>query len=214
MKTFLAFAALGLGVAAVALHAPGGVKPLKVGTRPGNVSANARTPLSPKAGDELAEFSGGCFWGTEEAFRKVPGVVSTAVGYTGGHTKNPTYEEVCTHTTGHAETVLVEFDPKRVSYGKLVDYFWAIHDPAQADGQGPNLGDNYRSAIWTFGLAQQKEAAASLAAEEKKENEKFVTTVKSAETFWLAEGYHQQYDEKTGTNSCPPPRLPTNLVKG
>lgn len=213
MKSFLAVAAL--GIAAFALtHAGGSVKTSKVGIKPGGVEMSAKAALKPKPGDELAEFSGGCFWGTEEAFRKVPGVVATAVGYTGGHTKNPTYEEVCTHTTGHAETVLVEFDPKKVSYGKLVDYFWAVHDPAQADGQGPNLGDNYRSAIWTFGPEQQKTAAASLAAQERKEHSRFVTTVKPTETFWLAERYHQQYDEKTGTNSCPPPRLPTNLVKG
>lgn len=212
MKSLLAFAALGLGVAALALHAPGGpVVKSKAGTRPGGVSANAKTPLAPKAGDRLAAFSAGCFWGIEGWYRKIPGVVSTAVGYTGGHTKNPTYEEVCTHTTGHAETVLVEYDPKKVSYGRLLEVFWSIHDPAQADGQGPNIGDSYRSAIWTYGDDEQKAAAASLAAQEKKEKMKFVTTVKPAETFWLAEGYHQQYAEKTGRDECPAPRLPANL---
>ncbi len=213
MKTFLALAAL--GIAAVALHTPSEpVVKSKAGTRPGNITAGAQTPLAPKPGDRLASFSAGCFWGIEEWYRKIPGVVSTAVGYTGGHTKNPTYEEVCTHTTGHAETVLVEYDPKKVSYGRLLEVFWSIHDPAQADGQGPNLGDNYRSAVWTYGDDEQKAAAASLAAQERKEKIKFVTTVKPAETFWLAEGYHQQYAEKTGRDECPAPRFPANLPKG
>ncbi len=215
MKSFLAVAALGLGVAALALHSPSGsVVKSKAGTRPGGVAANAKAPLMPKPGDQLAEFSGGCFWGIEQWYRKVPGVVATAVGYTGGHTKNPTYEEVCTHTTGHAETVLVEFDPKKVSYNRLVELFWEIHDPMQVGGQGPDIGESYRSAIWTFGPEQQKAAQANMAAQEKKEGYRFTTTVKPAETFWLAEGYHQQYAEKTGRDTCHPARLPVNLPKG
>jgi peptide-methionine (S)-S-oxide reductase len=173
----------------------------KVGTDPGMIKE--RGPLHPRAGDKLASFSGGCFWGVEEFFRKVPGVVATAVGFTGGHVPNPTYEQVCTHTTGHVETVLVEFDPKVVSYRALVDDFWHVHDPTTVDRQGPDVGNSYRSAIWTYGPDQMKEALASIAARQSKERSKIVTQVKPAETFYLAEDYHQQYDEKTGTNSCP-----------
>lgn len=212
MKTFLAFVALGVAALALTRHGEPVVKS-KAGTRPGGVAAGAKHPLKPKPGDRLAAFSGGCFWGTESNFRKVPGVVATAVGYTGGHTANPTYESVCTHTTGHAETVLVEYDPKRVSYGKLLEYFWSIHDPMQVGGQGPDMGDSYRSAIWTYGEDEQKEAVASMAAQEKNEHGKFTTSVKPAQTFWLAEDYHQQYAEKVGYDTCPAPRFKVNLGK-
>ena len=213
MKTFLALAAL--GVAALAFVPRGGpVAKSHAGTRPGGVTANAKTMLKPKSGDRLAAFSAGCFWGVEGWFRKQPGVVATAVGYTGGHTANPTYEEVCTHTTGHAETVLVEYDPKKVGYARLLNLFWAIHDPMQVGGQGPDIGDSYRSAVWTYGADEQAAAQKSLRAQEAKEHGRFTTTVRPAPTFWLAEGYHQQYGEKTGHDACPAPRLPTNLPKG
>ena len=211
MKTFLALAMTAL-LAGCAIPQP--IVKSSAGTRPGGVTAGARTPLKPKVGDRLAAFSAGCFWGVEGWFRRQPGVVATAVGYAGGHTASPTYEEVCTHTTGHAETVLVEFDPRKVSYARLLDLLWAIHDPMQVGGQGPDIGDSYRSAVWTYGADEQAAAERSLRAQEAKEHGRFTTTVRPAPTFWLAEEYHQQYGEKTGHDACPAPRLPTNLPKG
>jgi peptide-methionine (S)-S-oxide reductase len=175
-----------------------------VGTDPGGVGAG--TPLAPKAGHELAAFAGGCFWGTEDVFRQVPGVTATAVGYTGGHTKNPTYPEVCTHTTGHAETVLVEFDPAKVSYADLLRVFMMNHDPTTLNRQGPDLGDQYRSEVFTFSDAQAQAARDAIAAAEKRLGEHVVTRVSPLGQFWKAEGYHQQYDEKSGTHSCPMPQ--------
>ncbi len=175
-----------------------------VGTDPGHVGAG--TPLTPRAGDELAAFAGGCFWGTEDVFRHVPGVVATAVGYTGGHTTFPTYEDVSSHTTGHAETVLVEFDPKRISYAQLVNVFFENHDPTTMNRQGPDEGSNYRSEIFTFSPAQAKAAAAAKAHAQQALGKPVVTLIAPIGRFWKAEGYHQQYDEKTGTHSCPMPR--------
>src|SRR5450432_279522 len=134
-----------------------------VGTNPGG--AGAGTPLVPAAGDELAAFAEGCFWGSEDTFRHVPGVVATAVGYSGGHTTNPTYRDVCSHDTGHAETVLVEFDPKKVTYAQLLRVFWDSHEPTTPNQQGPDIGDQYRSAIFTFGPEEDAAARASMAAE-------------------------------------------------
>jgi peptide-methionine (S)-S-oxide reductase len=175
----------------------------KVGSNPGNVVNQAPGILKPSNHDQLAAFSGGCFWGTEDIFRQVKGVVSTAVGYTGGSIANPTYEQVCTHTTGHAETVLIEFDPSKVTYKQLLATFWENHDPTTVDQQGPDFGNNYRSAIWTFSDTQVKEAKASLAEAQSKLTHKIVTTIKPAEPFYIAEDYHQQYDEKHGTHFCP-----------
>ena len=175
-----------------------------VGTQPGGIGKLHK--LTPKPGDELAAFSGGCFWGTENYFRHVKGVVATAVGYTGGTVDHPTYELVCTHTTGHAETVLIEFNPKVITYKQLLSKFWDAHDPTTLNRQGPDYGDNYRSAIWTFNAEQLKEAKESIAEDQKKETDPIVTQVRPLDTFWLAEDYHQQYDEKTGTNTCPAPR--------
>src|SRR5947209_5343675 len=115
-----------------------------VAADPGHVGQG--TPLAPREGDALAASSAGCFWGVEDTFRQVPGVVATAVGYTGGRTENPTYESVCSHTTGHAETVLVEFDPKTVTYETLLNVFFKNHDPTTKNRQGPDVGDQYRSA--------------------------------------------------------------------
>ncbi len=180
-----------------------------VGTEPGHVGRG--TPLTPAPGDELAAFSEGCFWGSEDTFRHVPGVVATAVGYTGGHTRDPSYEDVCTHTTGHAETVLVEFDPKKVTYAKLLSTFWDTHDPTTLDRQGPDVGDQYRSAIWTFSAGQAAEARTSMAAEQKHYDRPITTAIAPIGVFWKAEGYHQQYDEKTGRHSCP---LPHHFAQG
>jgi peptide-methionine (S)-S-oxide reductase len=180
------------------------------GKNPGHVGHG--TPLVPEKGHELAVFAQGCFWGVEERFRKVPGVVATAVGYTGGHTDDPSYEDVCTHRTGHAEAVLVEFDPAKVSYRQLLDFFWTSHDPTSGDRQGPDVGDNYRSAVFTFGPEQQAQALASRDAYQQKLMDKITTQIAPAGKFWVAEGYHQQWDEKHGYLSCPVPHAPR--VKG
>jgi peptide-methionine (S)-S-oxide reductase len=162
----------------------------------------------PSGQDQLAVFAQGCFWGVEERFRKVPGVVATAVGYTGGHTKNPSYEDVCGHGTGHAEAVLVEFDPAKVSYQQLLELFWQTHDPTSGDRQGPDRGSQYRSAIFTFGPEQQAAAAASRAEAQKQLADPITTEIAPAGPFWVAEDYHQQWDEKHGRLSCPVPHRP------
>ena len=181
----------------------------QIGIVPGGVGAG--TPLAPKSGHELAAFAAGCFWGVEDNFRQVPGVVATAVGYTGGKKERPTYEDVCSHTTGHAETVLVEFDPAKVTYAQLVTLFFANHDPTTMNRQGPDVGDQYRSDIFTFNEAQATQARAVMAATEKERGERFATRVDPIAAFWKAEEYHQQYDEKTGTHSCP---IPKGLPQG
>lgn len=174
-----------------------------VGTDPGGVGAG--TPLVAKPGHELAAFAAGCFWGVEDNFRQVSGVVATAVGYTGGHTSSPTYEAVCSHTTGHAETVLVEFDPSKVSYEELVRVFFSKHDPTTRNRQGPDVGDQYRSHIFVFSPTQGEAAKAAVARETERLHKPVVTLVSPIGPFWKAEEYHQQYDEKTGTHSCPLP---------
>jgi peptide-methionine (S)-S-oxide reductase len=180
-----------------------------VGTRPGNVGQG--TPLTPEPGHALAAFSEGCFWGSEDTFRHVAGVTATAVGYTGGHTKNPTYEDVCDHTTGHAETVLVEFDPARVTYAQLLQVFWNSHDPTTMNRQGPDFGDQYRSSVWTFSPDEDAAAHTSMATEQKRTTGTIVTEIRPMGAFYVAEGYHQQYDEKTGRHSCPLPRHAASL---
>jgi peptide-methionine (S)-S-oxide reductase len=152
---------------------------------------------------ELAAFAAGCFWGVEDAFRHVKGVRATAVGYTGGKTDDPTYESVCTHTTGHAEAVLVEFDPKVISFEKLAAIFFKIHDPTQVDQQGPDVGDQYRSEIFTFSEAQAKTAASVRDQLQAEAKAKFATRIEPVAKFWKAEDYHQQYAEKTGSHGCP-----------
>ncbi|HTQ07930.1 MAG TPA: peptide-methionine (S)-S-oxide reductase MsrA [Polyangiaceae bacterium] len=175
----------------------------KVGTAPGHVGAG--TPLTPAAGHELAAFAEGCFWGSENTFRHVKGVTATAVGYTGGHTDMPTYEDVSSHTTGHAETVLVEYDPKVVTYADLLHVFWDSHDPTTKDRQGPDIGSNYRSAIFTFSDAQAAAARASEADEQTRQTRPITTEIRPIGRFYKAEEYHQQYDEKSGVESCPLP---------
>jgi peptide-methionine (S)-S-oxide reductase len=182
----------------------GGVANPAVGTRPGRVGRG--TPLTPSGENQLAIFAQGCFWGVEERFRRVPGVVATAAGYTGGHVPNPIYEQVCAHGTGHAEAVLVEFDPRRVSYEELLDRFWRTHDPTSGDGQGPDRGRQYRSAIFTFGPEQMKAALASRSEEQQHLVDPITTEIAPAGPFWLAEEHHQQLDEKRGMLSCPLPQ--------
>jgi peptide-methionine (S)-S-oxide reductase len=173
------------------------------GTKPGHVGHG--TPLAASGKNQLAVFAQGCFWGVEERFRKVPGVVATAVGYTGGHARNPSYEDVCTHATGHAEAVLVEFDPERTSYDELLKFFWQTHDPTSGDRQGPDRGSQYRSAIFTFDSGQMAKALASKAEEQKRLVNPITTEIAQAGQFWVAEDYHQQWDEKHGALSCPAP---------
>jgi peptide-methionine (S)-S-oxide reductase len=194
----------GVFVAATLSAQEAHVVPLNVGTQPGGVGHG--TPLHPQQGHALAIFSQGCFWGVEYRFRKVPGVVATAVGYTGGQTANPTYDMVSSHGTGHAESVLIEFDPKQVSYETLLDVFWSTHDATSGDRQGPDRGSQYRSAIFTFGPEQLELALASKDAEQKHLVAPITTEVKAAGPFWVAESGHQQWDEKHGYESCPLPR--------
>jgi peptide-methionine (S)-S-oxide reductase len=153
---------------------------------------------------ELATFAAGCFWGVEEEFRQIEGVIDTAVGYEGGSFDNPTYKDVCTDQTGHAEVVQIEFDPSRVSYRKLVDAFFALHDPTQVNRQGPDFGSQYRSAIFFHSPEQQADAEAAKAelSERKVFPRPIATQVVPAATFFRAEEYHQQYLAKRGLSSC------------
>ncbi len=148
----------------------------------------------------IATFAAGCFWGIEAEFRKVDGVMSTKVGYTGGHTANPTYEQICGRGTGHAEAVRVVFDPEEVAYDKLLEVFWGIHDPTQLNRQGYDVGDQYRTAIFCHGDAQRKAAEASRdrLAGSGRFSAPIVTEIVEAPEFWPAEDYHQQYFEKRG----------------
>ena len=173
------------------------------GKDPGH--AGHGTPLVATGKDQLAIFAQGCFWGVEERLRKVPGVVATAVGYTGGHAANPSYEDVCGDSTGHAEAVLVEFDPAKVTYADLLRFFWETHDPTSGNAQGPDRGTQYRSAIFTFGPEQQKEALAARDEAQKSLREPITTQIAPAGPFWIAESYHQQWDERHGSLSCPLP---------
>ena len=153
---------------------------------------------------DKASFAAGCFWGVEAAFRPIKGVLSTSVGYSGGTLENPAYEDVCSHTTGHAETVLVEFDPAVVSYDQLLEVFWSCHDPTQLNRQGPDVGSQYRSAIFYHTPAQQAAAEASKDRLDHsgKHGRPIATQIVPAATFYRAEEYHQQYLEKRGEASC------------
>ena len=151
---------------------------------------------------EKATFAAGCFWGVEAAFRQIKGVKSTRVGYTGGQMENPTYENVCSDETGHAEAVEVTFDPKQVPYEKLLDVFWQNHNPTQGNRQGPDAGTQYRSAVFYHNPKQKELAMKSLKEQQKKYDKKITTEIKPAEKFYEAEDYHQQYLEKRGMSSC------------
>ncbi|MEI7682968.1 MAG: peptide-methionine (S)-S-oxide reductase MsrA [Candidatus Saccharibacteria bacterium] len=157
---------------------------------------------------EQAIFAAGCFWGVQFYFDQVPGVVKTESGYTGGHTINPTYEEVCSHTTGHAEAVRVEFDPTIVSYSNLLKHFFRLHNPTQLNRQGPDIGDSYRSAIFYLDESQKAEAHNSKAIAQKDWKEPIVTQVVPASDFYKAEDYHQKFAERTGRGMCHVPYEP------
>ncbi len=151
-----------------------------------------------------ATFGAGCFWGVEAAFRQVEGVTGTAVGYEGGTLENPSYEDVCSHTTGHAEVVEVTYDPERVSFQELLDIFWAKHDPTQLNRQGWDIGDQYRSVIF-FHDEEQRDAALRSKAELEASGRyraPIVTQIEPGQTFYRAEEYHQRYLEKQGRSSC------------
>jgi peptide-methionine (S)-S-oxide reductase len=159
---------------------------------------------------ETATFAAGCFWGIESAFREIPGVVDAEVGYTGGTTEHPTYKQVCSGRTGHAEAVRVVFDPDRVSYGDLLGAFWRVHDPTQLNRQGPDVGTQYRSAIFTHSADQEAAARASreALAASRPFGRPVATEIVPAGPFWRAEEYHQRYFEKMGRVGCAiPPRV-------
>lgn len=170
-----------------------------------DVPEKAPGPVARDHGQlETATFAAGCFWGVQAKFDEVKGVVKTTAGYTGGTVKNPTYEQVCSHTTGHAEAVQIEFDPAVVSYGQLVDLFWDSHDPTQVDRQGPDVGTNYRSAIFYSSPGQKAIAEASKQKlnSEGKYRGKIATEVVAAGEFYPAEAYHQHYLKKNGFPMC------------
>ncbi|WP_052882996.1 peptide-methionine (S)-S-oxide reductase MsrA [Kiritimatiella glycovorans] len=151
-----------------------------------------------RAENPIATFAAGCFWGVEAEFRRIPGVVDTEVGYTGGHTENPSYRDVCRGDTGHAEAVRVWYDSSRVRYRDLLDVFWRIHNPTTLNRQGADVGSQYRSAIFTHSPEQEREAQRSLQKEDRNTRRDIVTQIEPAGPFYRAEEYHQQYTEKHG----------------
>ena len=168
------------------------------------LSARSTTMDQNTSTTQKATFGAGCFWGVEAEFRKLPGVVSTAVGYMGGKSRNPSYQDVCSDMTGHAEVVQVEFDPAAVSYKQLLDLFWQLHDPTTLNRQGPDIGTQYRSAVFYHTPEQQQAANMSKLEQDAtgKHRRPIVTQIVPADTFWRAEEYHQQYLEKRGMASC------------
>jgi len=151
---------------------------------------------------EKATFAAGCFWGVEASFRELPGVQDAIVGYTGGDMANPTYRDVCTDRTGHAEAIEVTFDPTKISYEKLLEHFWKMHDPTTLNRQGPDVGTQYRSAIFFHSPEQEKTARASKEHWQQRSSRPIVTEVVPASTFYKAEDYNQRYLEKRGLKAC------------
>ena len=184
---------------------PGRAEQMPVPARHEVLDAGLQPPYP--AGTQIAEFALGCFWGAEKTFWQTPGVVSTSVGYEGGFTPNPTYEEVCSGRTGHAETVRVVFDPAKVSYAELLRIFWESHNPTQGMRQGNDVGSQYRSAIFYHSPQQQAEAEQSLAAYQQRLTEAGYGTISTevvpASEFYFAEDYHQQYLYKVPGGYCP-----------
>jgi peptide-methionine (S)-S-oxide reductase len=164
--------------------------------------APAIEPDDVPAGLERAAFAAGCFWGVEDVFREVPGVVDVVVGYEGGQTSEPTYEAVCTGRTGHAETALVTFDPTVVGYDALLEAFFRHHDPTTPNRQGPDVGTQYRSAVFTHGPVQERLAREALESYAARFRRPIVTEVVPATTFWPAEAYHQGFTARTGRGAC------------
>ena len=150
---------------------------------------------------EIATFAAGCFWGVEAAFQKIKGITKTTVGYTGGKTKNPTYEQVCTNKTGHAEAIQIMYNPEQIKYDRILEIFSNIHNPTQLNRQGPDIGTQYRSAIFYHSEEQKKIAEQSKESKQKQYNKKIVTEIIPAQEFYPAEEYHQKYLEKQGFTS-------------
>jgi peptide-methionine (S)-S-oxide reductase len=173
-------------------------------SRPHPVDRQVQPPFEGggPAGAERATFAAGCFWGVEAAFRDIPGVLRTAVGYTGGDVPGPTYRQVCAGRTGHAEAVEVWFDPAQVSYAQLLETFWRIHNPTTRNRQGFDFGSQYRSAVFCHGADQQAIANQSRDAEQQSRKRRIVTQLTAASAFYRAEEYHQRYLEKHGHASC------------
>lgn len=159
---------------------------------------------------QTACFAAGCFWGVQYYFDQVPGVVGTLCGYTGGHTKNPSWDEVCSHTTGHAEALLIDFDTTQVDYRTLVMQFFRMHDPTQLNRQGPDVGDSYRSAIFYFDEEQKLIAEQVRDAVQKESSETIVTQIAPIGEFYEAEDYHQKFTERTGRGMC---HVPYEAIK-
>lgn len=181
---------------------PAGYLP-PVGTKPGNV--DSKDALRANPGMELAVVAGGSFWPIEAAMRELPGVTATAVGFTGGTTLNPTTKSVGTGKTGHAEAVLIEFDPSKVTYEKILTKFFQVHDPTTLNQQGSDFGTEFRSAIFTFSSAQDETAQKVVKELRLQTGKQIVTELAPAKKFWLAEDYHQQYHAKTGSIPRPDP---------
>lgn len=190
-----------LAVIAVLLLGALMVKSARPGPRPASTLGKRDTAMKT----EKATFGAGCFWGVEATFREVEGVIETSVGYMGGDLPNPTYGDVCTDRTGHAEVVEVEYDPAKVTYGQLLDVFWSNHDPTTLNRQGPDFGTQYRSVIFVRTPEQAAAAEASKAKQQElaaRIGRRVVTEIAPAAQFWKAEEYHQQYLEKRGLGSC------------
>jgi peptide-methionine (S)-S-oxide reductase len=171
----------------------------KVGVMSESIEA---VPLEAPAGLARAVFAAGCFWGVEDVFRSVPGVVDVAVGYTGGTLEHPTYQQVCGGRTGHAEAVLVTYDPTEVTFGALLDTFWRFHDPTTPNRQGPDVGTQYRSAVFFLDAVQEEEARRSAQSVQPRFRRPIVTEITPAGSFWRAEEYHQRYFAKHGAGGC------------
>lgn len=176
------------------------------GAEPG---ARSDSPTSPQPlanvmtnQREKATFGAGCFWGVEHIYRQIPGVIEAYSGYAGGATERPTYRDICTGTTGHAEVVEVTFDPSKVTYARLAEVFFKMHDPTTLNRQGPDVGTQYRSVIFYHNESQRLEAERAKAAAQPRFRSPIVTTVEPAPVFWMAEAYHQRYIERTGHPSC------------
>jgi peptide-methionine (S)-S-oxide reductase len=172
------------------------------GRRSSNPGPAPRVDIRDLEGAERATFAAGCFWGVEASFREIEGVVRTKVGYTGGRPADPTYEQVCSHTTGHAEAVEVWFDPAIVSYDELLRVFWSIHNPTTRDRQGWDIGNQYRSAIFYDSAEQERLAIASRDEQQSARTKPIVTEIVPASAFYVAEDYHQRYFEKHRGTAC------------
>ncbi|MCC7273146.1 MAG: bifunctional methionine sulfoxide reductase B/A protein [Alphaproteobacteria bacterium] len=175
---------------------------VSMGFEPATDKAAPAEGAAATAGRAVATFGAGCFWGVEQAFREVDGVLETSVGYAGGKVANPTYEQVCSDRTGHAEVVQVVYDPSKVTYDRLLDLFFELHDPTQKNRQGPDVGTQYRTAVFAHDEAQAAAARAAIARHQPRFRRPIVTEVEPAGPYWPAEDYHQQYLEKRGLASC------------